>query len=43
MKKYLYILTIVILLIVFGFSAFQVISYVAGSREQAAKYDDMAA
>lgn len=43
MKKYLYIITIVILLIVFGFSAFQVISYVAGSREQAAKYDDMAA
>ena len=43
MKKYLYIITIVILLIVFGVSAFHVISYVAGSQQQAAKYDDMAA
>lgn len=43
MKKYLYIITIVLLLIVFGVSAFQVVSYVIGSRQQAAKFDEMAA
>jgi len=43
MKKYLYIITIVLLLIVFGVSAFHVVSYIVGSQQQAAKYDDMAA
>ena len=43
MKKYLYIVTVVILLIVFGVSAFHVVSYIVGSQQQAAKYDDMAA
>lgn len=42
-KKYLYIIIVVVLLIVFGVSAFQVISYVVGSQQNAAKYDDMAA
>ena len=43
MKKYLYIITIVLLLIVFGVSAFQVVSYIIGSQQQASKYEEMAA
>jgi sortase B len=43
MKKRLYIVTIVLLLIVFGVSAFHVVSYIIGSRQQASKYDEMAA
>lgn len=43
MKKRLYIIIIVLLLIVFGISAFQVVSYIIGSRQQASKYEDMAA
>lgn len=43
MKKNLYIITIVVLLIVFGVSAFFVASYVINSRQQASKYDEMAA
>lgn len=43
MKKYVYIIAIVLLLIVFGVSAFHVVSYIVGSQQQASKYDDMAA
>ena len=43
MKKVVYILTIVLLLAVFGVSAFMVGSYVIESREQQAKFDELAA
>lgn len=43
MKKSLYIIAIVVLLIVFGISAFQVGSYILESKQQADKFEDLAA
>lgn len=43
MKKTVYILAIVLLLVVFGVSAFMVGSYVLEGKEQAEKYDSLAA
>ena len=43
MKKKLYILAIVLLLLVFGVSAFMVGSYIVEGKEQAEKYDSLAA
>ena len=42
MKKTIYTIAIVLLLIVFGFSAFQVVSYFAESKKQAEKFDSLA-
>lgn len=41
MRKALYTIVIVLLVIVFGFSAFQVVNYVIESKEQGQKYDDL--
>ena len=41
MKKVLYTITIVLLLAVFAFSAFQVVNYLVESKEQAAKFDEL--
>ena len=43
MKKSLYIAAIVVLLVIFGISAFQVGSYVLESRQQEEQFDDLAA
>ena len=43
MKKTVYILAIVLLLVVFGVSAFMVGSYILEGKEQAEKYDSLAA
>lgn len=42
MKKVLYIITIVLLLAVFAFSAFQVVTYFIESKEQAEEFDALA-
>ena len=42
MKKALYTIAIVLLLVVFGFSAFQVVNYFVESKEQADKFDALA-
>ena len=42
MKKVLYMITIILLLVVFVFSAFQVVTYFIESREQAAGNDELA-
>ena len=42
MKKVLYTVTIVVLLAVFAFSAFQVVTYIMDSRQQAQEYDALA-
>ncbi len=42
MKKALYTITIIVLLAVFAFSAFQVVTYVAESKIQAEKFDELA-
>lgn len=42
MKKSLYIAAIVVLLLVFGFSAFQVGSYILESKQQEAQFDELA-
>ena len=42
MKKVLYTVTIIVLLAVFAFSAFQVVTYVINSRQQADEYDALA-
>jgi len=43
MKKTLYIAAIVVLLLVFGISAFQVGSYILESKQQEAQFEDLAA
>ena len=43
MKKYLYIAAVIVLLIVFGVSAFYVGSYFLESKQQEEKFDDLAA
>jgi sortase B len=42
MKKVLYIVTILLLVAAFGFSAFQVVNYVVESKRQAEKFDALA-
>lgn len=42
MRKVLYTITIVVLLAVFAFSAFQVVTYVIDSKQQAQEYDALA-
>ena len=43
MKKHLYIIAVVVLLIVFGVSAFQVGSYFLEGKEQEKKFDELSA
>jgi sortase B len=42
MRKVLYTITIIVLLVVFAFSAFQVVNYVVESKRQAEKFDALA-
>lgn len=43
MKKKLYIVAVIVLLIVFGVSAFQVVSYFVEGKQQEAKFDELSA